>query len=207
MSVVLMPKQYAPQGAFENETPEEAAARLHAKKNKPVNPVEDMDFPAYRYRPYPRAVYRKWNEDDRENEIYKVAGKNMLNLEQKRDRFTAEALVGTFETRLVGAVDYTPLDRGDEVNSTLRERNDKEFAALIDEGWAETPDGVKAATTRMQIRKATAAAERIHDDRHLGEQAAAELDVIDSAADDHVINVAETRKQLQAEGKLPKEKK
>lgn len=203
MSVALLPKYQIVPG----EDPDITAAKLHAKKNRPANPAEDLEFPAYRYRPYPRVVYRQWDDEDRDRELMRVAGKQMLDLEKKRDRYTAEALVGEHETRGVGVIDYEPHDTGDEILSALRERNDKEFASLLEQGWADSPDGVRAATRRVQMRVAASAADRWNDDAKLGEKAKAELEAIDAAADDHVVDVPETRKQLQAEGKLPKEKK
>lgn len=209
MSVALLPK-LRPEGAHDDETAEEASERLHNKKNKPANPVEDMDFPPYRFFPYPTAVYRKWDVDEREQELYKVAGRNNLDLDKRRDRFTAEALVGDYETRNVGVTDFTRSGRNGvnvEISSELRERNDREYAAMLEQGWASSPSGVKDATRRLQIKLATAAAEREGEDQHMGEKAYAEMRAVDDAADNHVVNVSETRKQLQAEGKLPKERK
>lgn len=203
MSVALLSKYQIVPG----EDPEVTAARLHAKKNKPANPAEDLEFPAYRYRPYPRAVYREWDADEREIEVYRIAGKNALSLDNKRDRYTADALVGKYETKQVGMTDFETLQNGDEVISSLRERNDKEFASLLDQGWSETPDGCKAAKARMNRILGEAAAVRWNDDAHLGEKAKAELTAIDDASDNHVVDVPEARKQLQAEGKLPREKK
>jgi hypothetical protein len=210
MSVAMLPK-YKPEGALDYETAEEAAERLHLKKNKPANPVEDMDFPAYRFFPYPTAIYRKWNEDDREQELYRIAGRYNLDLEKRRDRFQVEQLVGEFETRNVGVIDFIRTGQGVkqsiEIVSELREKNEREHKALLDQGWADSPAGVKDATRRMQMKVATLAAEREYTDRNLGEKAMTELRAVDDAADDHVVDVPETRKQLQAEGKLPKEKK
>lgn len=207
MSVVMLPK-YLPEGAAENETAEEASARLHIEENRPLGAPKGMRFPPYVYTPYPRAVYRDWDPDDRENEVMRIAGKHMLDLEKRRDRLTADQLVGQYETRNIGVIDFVRHSNNTlDVISELRERNDKEFKAALEEGWAETPSGVKDAKRRMQMRVATLAAERQFDDRHLGEQAARELEAIDDAASDHVVNVEETRRELQDAGKLPKGKK
>lgn len=210
MSVTMLPK-YTPEGALAGESAEVAAERLHRKKNKPANPADDLEFPAYQFFPYPTALYRKWDEDAREDEVYRVAGRLTLDLEKRRDRQIADRLVGDFETRNVGSIDF--VRRGGErsnaieVVSELRERNIREHQTLLEEGWSDTPGGVKEATRRVQIKLATAAAERQGEDMRLGEKAKAELEAIDDAAPDHVVNVAETRKQLQGEGKLPKERR
>ena len=209
MSIAMLPK-YRPEGAWDFETAEEASERLHLEKNKAANPAEGMPFPPYQYFPYPTAVYRKWDEDLREQEVYRTAGRLNLDLEKKRDRYQVETLVGQYETRNVGVIDFTRTGkRGEviEVISELREKNIREHQALLEQGWADNPDGVKDATRKMQVRVATAAAEREYDDRLLGEKAMAELRRVDDAADDHVVDVAETRKQLEADGKLPGKKK
>lgn len=202
MSVVLLPKYQIVPG----EDPEVTAARLHARKNKPVNQAEDIDYPSYRFRPFPRAMYREWTEDRRERELSRIAGKHALDLEKRNDRWQAESLLGEYETALVGVADYIEHGDRDEVVSELRERNEREQSIRKTEGWADHPNEVKAATRRMQMTLATAAAERAHEDRNLGERATSELEAVDDAADDHVVDVSATRKELKERGKLPKDK-
>lgn len=203
MSIALLPKYQIVPG----EDPEVTAARLHAKKNRAVNAADDLEFPPYRFRPYPTCVYREWSEDARELEILRIAARHALDLEKRRDRITAESQVGLYESKLVGATDYHEHWDHDEVISELREKNDKALAAALEDGWAERPELVKDATRRKQIKLATAAAERQYEDRRLSPEAAAELERVDDAADDHVVDVLATRKTLTEQGKLNKEKR
>src|SRR5262245_25199385 len=88
------------------EDPEVTALRLHARKNKAINPNEEagIEFPSYIFTPYPTAMYRDWTDERREDEITRIAGKHMLDLEKRQDRRLAETLVGAFETINVGRI-------------------------------------------------------------------------------------------------------
>ncbi len=201
MSVILLPKFRIRDG----EDPEVTAARLHRKHNRPVMGGDDVEAPPYRYYPYPRAMYREWDPARYDVELYRVAGRNALDLSKPHERAAAEANLGAYESRNVGQFDcLVEGDNEPEVISEIREKNIREHEALKLEGWADTPDGVKAATRAYEMRIAAQAAERQFEDRHLGEKAAAELEAIDDASEAHVVNVPETRRQLQAEGKLKK---
>lgn len=195
MSVVLLPRYPLP-GQREHEDPEAAAMRMHVKKNKAINPAEDLEFPAYRFRPYPTAMYRKWDEEKRELEILRVAGRNALDLEKRRDQLIAEGLVGQYETINVGVTDYIEHDDRDEVISEIRERNDKQHQAMLEQGWADSPDQVAAAY--MAHRRRTLSeptAERLYEDRRLSDAAKAEASAIEDAAADHVIDIPEERRR------------
>ncbi|HMJ82716.1 MAG TPA: hypothetical protein VK504_06095 [Vicinamibacterales bacterium] len=207
MSEVAMLSKYQ---IVPGEDPEVTSLRLHLKKNRPVNQAEELGYeaPGYVFTPYPTAMYRDWDPDEREDEIIKVAGKQMLDLDKRRDRQTAEQLVGKFQTRNVGKIDFVRVGDQIEVISEIRERNDREHKALLDEGWADSPKDVPAAKRRFEMRtSALPAAQVLYEDRHLGEQAKREFDAVNEAADDHVTNVEETRKQLTDAGKLPKPKR
>lgn len=200
MSVILLPKFRI----NADEDPEVTAARLHRRKNTPVSQGDnDQEYPRYRFYPYPTAMYRKWDPKIYERELYKIAGKSALNLNLPHERQIAEDMLGEYETKNVGQFDcHVEGDNDPEVISEIRERNIREHQAMIEAGWADRPDGVKAAHRALEMRVAQQAAERQFEDRHLGEKAAAELEAIDDASEPHVVNVPETRKQLQAEGKL-----
>lgn len=208
MSDVVMLSKYQ---IVAGEDPDVTSTKLHLKKNKAVNPADEagVEFPPYRFTPYPTAMYRDWDDpDDRENEIYRLAAKGSYDLEKRRDRMTVEALVGKYKTCNVGMIDFVRHPDRDEVISELRERNDREHAARLEEGWADTPDGVPAAKRRYDMRVSSLpSAQIIYEDRHLSEKAKAEFDAVNDAADDHVVDVDGTRKQLRDAGKLPKERK
>lgn len=207
MSDVVMLSKYQ---IVAGEDPEVTALRLHMKKNRPVDQAEEMgmEFPAYRFTPYPTAMYRDWEGDERENEIHRLSAKHMLDLEKRRDRLAVEAMVGPYKTINVGIVDFVRYPDHDDVISEVRERNEREHAARLEEGWADRPADVRAAKRAFEIRTAAApAAQTIYEDRHLSPAAKAEFDAINEAASDHVVNVADTRKQLQDSGALPKGKK
>lgn len=202
MSIIQLPK-YPIQG-YEDLSPEEASERLHRKKNTPIAP--DIEYPSYRFRPYPCALYRQWTDEARERELMRVSAKYMLDMQKRSDVLTAESLVGQFETRLVGEADYIEHRDSDEVISQIRERNDKAKADLLEQGWAERPDLVKEAAAKLRMKVATLAAERQFEDRRLGEKAAAELEAIDDASEDHVVDVPAARRELRERGALKKDK-
>lgn len=149
MSVVQLPKL-----DINGRSAEEEATRLHFKKNRPD--VPDVEFPPYRFRPYPMAMYREHPE-------------------------TREV-----ESKLVGVVDY---DEHDVVHTPLREHNDREHTRWLESGWVNKPEDIQSAVDRLNKAVALAAAHRNYDDRNLGPQARAELDQIEDAADEHVLEV------------------
>lgn len=183
MSVIALPK-YEIEVDGRLMTADEAATRLHFKKNQPERP--DIDFPPYQFRPFPTCVYREWSESAREREVLAVAGRLSLDLEKRADLARAAREVAEYESRQIGVEDH-PV--GGVVNPQLRARNVQELAQALENGWAETPDGVKGAKDRINKAVALAAAHRAYDDRHLGEQAQRELDAIEATADNHVVDV------------------
>lgn len=207
MSDVVMLSKYQ---IVAGEDPEVTALRLHMKKNRPVNQADEMgmEFPAYRFTPYPTAMYHDWEGDERDNEIYKLAAKHNFDLEKRRDRMAVEAMVGPYKTINVGVIDFVRFEDHDDVISEVRERNDREHAARLEQGWADRPSDVRAARRAFEMRtSALPAAQTIYEDRHLSATAKAEFDAVNEAASDHVVNVSDTRKQLQDAGTLPKGKK
>lgn len=184
MSVVLLPKYRIP--GYEDEDPEVAARELHNEKNGPISRVgEDrLKFPPYPYKPgeeryeYPHAMYREWDEDNRLREELLLAQKMGLDLNDRRQASLVNRAMPAFETALA--------------------RDAKHFHELESQGWAGHPKDVKTAQDRYNKAIALAAAERATEDRRLGPQAARELEAIEDAADHHVIDVAETRREVAA---------
>lgn len=154
MSVVQLPKYL-----INGRDAEQEATRLHFKKNRPDQP--EIEFPAYRYMPFPKAMYRRKGDD--------------------------------IESALVGVNDYT--DDG-ELNEQLREKNEAAVHDRLADGWAHSPGQIDAAKRALEMDIAKAAAERAYEDRHLGDKARVELEKIEDAADDHVVNVPEAKRSL-----------
>lgn len=178
---------------------------LHHLKNRPSrHELEAIAFPLYKFRPFPCAVYREWDQNTKQAELYRVAARNSYDLNKPAEFAEVARTVGEHETRLVGVNDF---DEADQVVSSLRERNEKELAFLLDNGWATTPDGVKDAVDRMNKRIALAAGERAYDDRRLGEKAREELDRIETVTEGHVVDVAESRRAATEAGALKKDKR
>lgn len=110
----------------------------------------------------------------------------------KKDDEIVSVLVGVDDT-----------DARGNVNPQLRERNDRERAEKAAQGWADHPNGIKDAQEVVRAAVRQAAAERAFDDRHLGEQARAELEAVEDAAEDHVLDVPAPKKKP---GRKPKAK-
>lgn len=189
MSVVSLPKYPIP--GLEHLDPEEAALRLHNKKNQAVRPDEDMVFPPYKFRPFPVALYRDWDPANRRREVVRIANKAGVRLDDERQMQLIEDEIVEWETMQVGVHDY---DENDDIVSALRERNERELAARLDAEWCSHPSELRAKKDQLNKRVALNAALRAGDDRHLGEQAQRELDAIEEAADDHVVEVPEVRR-------------
>jgi len=187
MSDVMQLPKYAIPG-MEHLDPEVAALRLHNRKNRAVNPADEMEFPPYRFRPFPVAVYRDWDETARRRELYKRASAAGISLSDERQIQLIEDTMEEWETLLIGVHDF---DERDDVMPQLREENERKLAWHLSHGWVAKPDDIRSAKDRLNKMVARAAAERAYDDRHLGPQAAAELEAIEDAADDHVVEVPE----------------
>lgn len=99
---------------------------------------------------------------------------------------------GEIVSILVGIEDHPP---NAVVNPQLRARNDREQAEKAAQGWATSPGGVKDAQEVVRAAVRQAAAERAFDDRHLGEQARAELEAAEDASEDHVLDVPAPKKK------------
>lgn len=156
MSVVTFPK-YQINGL----DAEAESARLHYKKNQPDRP--DIDFPPYRFMPFPCALYRR-------------EGDEIVN-------------------RLCGVNDY---DGDGNLVEALRQRNEAQLAALLGDGWVDTPADVNKARRAAELDIARAAAMSAYEDKNLGEKARAEREAVDLASDDHVVDVPTAREKNRA---------
>lgn len=156
------------------------ADEMHRLKNTPISVpdwlVSKLNDAArsYRYQPFPAALYGSWTEDRKRVELITIASRRGLDLTKPQDYATAERLLPPFDSRLV--------------------KDEGERARYVEQGWAETPDGVKAAENAYQERIAYQAAVRAKDDLSLGEKAKAELEAAEDASEDHVLDVQPTRK-------------
>lgn len=56
-------------------------------------------------------------------------------------------------------------------------------------GWVEHPSETRAAYEALELEKSDNAAQRASDDRRMSDKAKAEHDAVDSAADDHVLDL------------------
>lgn len=168
---------------------EEQSLRLHFKKNQPEKP--DIDFPPYRFMPYPAAMYREWTEANRKLELRRIAGRLSLNLSNPIDFERADVELAEYESRQVGVRD---VDDDGHVDQQLRDKNDADHRVLLGQGWADTPSGVKDAKDKQNKALALAAAHRNYEDRNMGELAKAEAEAIDDAADDHVPEIPQAAK-------------
>lgn len=187
--VIQLPKYPVP--GYEELTPDEAAIKLHNKKNRAVRPEEDMEFPPYMFKPFPVAVYRDWNPLNFRRECLRVAANVGADIQNDRQMQIIEDGLPEWETALVGVNDY---DAENRVIPALREKNERELARMLDGEWCPTPDDLRKKKDRLDKIVAQAAAERAFDDRRLGGKAKAELERIEDAADDHVVAVPEARK-------------
>lgn len=170
---------------------------LHWEKNQPEKPP--VKFPHYRFRPFPTCVYREWNETTRQNELYRAAASNMLDMNNPRDVAAAERMIGQYETKQIGVDDF---DQTGQIVSALRESNERALEGALESGWANKPDEVKAATDRLNKRVALAAGERAYDDRRLSDTAKAEVEAVENVTEGHVVDVAESRREARESGAL-----
>ncbi len=121
----------------------------------------------------------------------RMAGQHGVSPADDRQMLMLEDMLPRYETKLIGVHDF---DDNDAIQPLKRERNEEDLRLAIGQGWATTPDGVKAAERRVNMAIADSAAERTYDDRHLGGKAKAELDAIEAASDLHVVEVPVARK-------------
>lgn len=98
---------------------------------------------------------------------------------------------GELESRLVGRMDFLE----GEVHAALRAQNEREHRDALAAGWVDKPDQVRSAKDRANKAIALAAAERAYDDRRLGDKAKRELEALEDAADDHVVDVPAPKKR------------
>lgn len=192
--VAVLPKFPIP--GYEHMSVEEASKKLHERRNKSysaaMQQVDDgiLDFPPYRFRPFPTSVYRHWDPAAKRREVMRLAGAQGVSLGDERGMLVIEDSVPLYETRTIGVHDF---DADDDVMPRVRDRNEEDLRLAIGQGWATTPDGVKAAERRINDAIANAAAERTYDDRHLGELGRRELDAIEAASDVHVVEVPQAK--------------
>lgn len=75
-------------------------------------------------------------------------------------------------------------------------QTEAERRELLARGWAETPDGVKSAQTKLDEAVAQAAAERAYDDQRMSQKARAEFHAADVAnGDDHLLDLPAPKKR------------
>lgn len=194
MSVVELPKYPVitdPRSPMFGRSPEEQSEYLHFKKNKPERPeLEDGFFPPYQYQPYPQAMYRDWDENAKQLELRRIAGRLQLNLRNPSDYNACEYELPKYESKLVGLTDCEFVDGEWRVDQQLRDKNDANHRIALGQGWSDTPDGVKAAKdTYIDKPLALATAHRHYEDRNLGEVAKLELEAVEDAADHHMPEV------------------
>lgn len=186
--VQLLPRYPVP--GYEHMTPEAAAEKLHAKKNRAVNSSEDVEFPPYIFRPFPTCLYRDWDPVARRLELRKLAGANAVNMSDERQMEMLEDMMPQHQTRVVGAND---VDERGNVNQQLREANQADMLVLLGQGWARSPEEIRSVVDAQNKEIALHAAVRAYDDRHVAGKAREELDRIEDAADDHVVEVPVAR--------------
>lgn len=181
MSVAMLPK-YAPEGAYEGETPDETATRLHLEHNRPPQPPVKLQ--PSRLTEFPYAMYREWSQDDRDSQELRLALSRGLSLDNPREARIVALMIPPFDSCLA----HSEQDRANKRT----------------EGWADSPNSMKAAKDSQNRRMFEAAGHRNFEDRHLTGPAKAEMQAVDDAADDHVLDVPKVRQELQDQGILPK---
>ncbi len=197
MSIVELPKYPVitdPRSPMFNRSPEEQAEYLHFKKNKPERPeLEDAFFPPYQYQPYPCAMYRDWSEQSKMLEMRRIAGRMQIDLRDPHSYNQCEYELPRYESKQVGVVDCEFKDGAWHVNQQLRDKNESDHRIALGQGWADTPDGVKAAKdTYIDKPLALATAHRHYEDRNLGEVAKREVEAQEDEADHHIPEIQET---------------
>ena len=144
---------------------------LHDHKNRPDPPMVNgrpIEYPPYRYQPYPAALYGPWTAERKRNELLQVARIHSLDLTKPLEREQAESLLYEWDTRIV--------------------TNEREHRDWRDHGWADSPDGVQAAQNAWLDRVALDAAHRAHDDLHLSAAAKAEFRAADTG-ESHLLDL------------------
>lgn len=149
---------------------QEECDQLHFLKNAPEKPSVNglpIKDPPYQYRPFPAAIYGKWTDDRRRDELIVTARLHSLNLLMPLERERAESLIPKWDSRLV--------------------HNDRELKDWLDKGWSEHPDDVEKADLARFQRLQDAAAHQAYDDRRMSEAAKSEFDAADQANGDEPI--------------------
>lgn len=180
MSVGIAPKDSFGELAYEDETPQETADRLHLEHNGPIRPPTRGRPRPYVYQPFPACMYREWDESGRAKMERKLARDLGMDLNDRRQALMVDEAMPRFDSCVVE-------------DESQQERR-------LADGWARNPDEVKAAKRQYEMNIAKAATERAYDDRHLGEKARTELDAVEAAAEDHVLDVPVPKKR----GRKPK---
>lgn len=181
MSVALLPK-YRPEGAFEDETPEETATRLHLEHN--TVPKPPVRFVPSVPTEFPFALYREWAPEDRDRQELRAALANGLSLDNPREARIVASMIPPYDSMLV--------------------HSDRERSEKRSEGWSLHPSEMKADRAKRDRALYESAGHRNFDDRHITGPAKVEMDAVDDAADDHVLDVSATQRQLEDAGTLPK---
>lgn len=206
MSVVELAKYPIitdPRSPMFNRSPEEQAEYLHFKKNKPERPeLEDAFFPPYQFHPYPCAVYRDWSDATKQLELRRIAARLQVNLREPRDYTMCEYELPPYESKQLGVTDAEFVDGEWRINQQLRDKNDSDHRIALGQGWATTPDGVRAAKDRQDKELALVTAHRHYEDRNLDGTAKAELAAVEDEADHHMPEVtAADVKAVQQKGR------
>lgn len=143
---------------------------LHAQYNRPDPPKingRPVEYPPYQYRPFPAAIYGKWTDERKREELLQIARTNSLNLLLPLEREAAEARVPKWDSRVV--------------------ENDRELKDWLAKGWAEHPDEVEKSDLARFHRLQDDAAHQAFDDRRMSEKAKAEFETADKANGDEPI--------------------
>jgi hypothetical protein len=170
---------FKPDGIDGRKWSEAECDRLHFLKNRPDVPTIDgmpLTFPQYEYRPYPAAMYGPWSDDAKRRELLRIAGQLGLNLSKPLEREEVESKLAEHDSRLVGS-----------------DAERRDWAA---KGWADSPEGVKAAQNAMYDAVAREAAERAYVDRNMTDKSKAEFLAADRAnGEDHLVDLPAPKKK------------
>lgn len=149
--------------------------RLHFLKNRPEKPTInglEISFPAYEYRPYPKAMYGRWTDEAKLKALREVARRMELDLSDDFDYREAESHIYQYDTKLV--------------------HNAREHADWRAKGWADHPAGVDTAVQQIESDVAHVAAHRNYEDRNMSPAAKAEAEAYEAEVEDFVPAVPET---------------
>lgn len=175
---VLLPRYSIP--GYEGMDPEDAAAMLHQRKNRPETPDLDMLLHTGAVVPYekltpdqkafPYALYRAWTDDGREKARLRAARQLQLNVKDPLDLDTIDAYIGKYDSAVA--------------------QNEQDRLLKKGQGWCDSQEAAKAAAFAEHRSLATDAAISHEDDRKiLSPRAMAERERIDDAADDHIAEI------------------